>query len=230
MTASSQPPIVLLHGWGGSFESTWVANGWLDAIRALGRTVVPVDLPGHGSAAGSTDPADYSSLVDVVRRTIREDVAVDAIGFSLGAKLVLALAARDMNRYRRIVVGGLGGNAFAPERLGDVVADALESGVTESAPAPVRQLVDYALSAGNDPRRLAAVLRRPPNPVITPARLMWLRLPTLVIAGDQDAIAMPLDPLLEALPHARRCVLPGVDHLGLPSHKEFRNVALAFLS
>jgi pimeloyl-ACP methyl ester carboxylesterase len=230
MTATSQPPIVLLHGWGGSFESTWAANGWLDAIRAMGRTVVPIDLPGHGPAGGSTDPEDYSMLVEAVGRKIPEDIAIDAIGFSLGAKLVLALAARDLNRYRRIVVAGLGGNAFAPERLGDVVANALESGLTESTPAPVRRLVDYALSAGNDPRCVAAVLRRPPNPVITPTRLMWLRLPTLVIAGDQDAIAMPLEPLLEALPHASRRVLPGVDHLSLPSRKEFRDAALAFLS
>ena len=221
---------MLLHGWGGSFASTWVAAGWLDAIHAMGRTVIPIDLPGHGPAGGSTDPEDYSMLVEEVGRKIPQSTVVDAIGFSLGAKLVLALAARDMNRYRRLVLAGLGGNAFAPERLGEAVDHALEAGLTESTPAPVRRLVDYALSAGNDARSLAAVLRRPPNPVITSTRLMWLRLPTLVIAGDQDAIAMPVDPLLEAMPHAESCLLPGVDHLSLPSRKEFRDAALAFLS
>ena len=220
---------MLLHGWGGSFDSTWVANGWLDAIRAAGRTVIPIDLPGHGPSGGSNDPGDYGMLVDAVGRKIPEDVVVDAIGFSLGAKLVLALAARDMKQYRRIVVAGLGGNAFAPEKLASVLADALEAGLSESTPPAVRRLVDYALGAGNHAGSVAAVLRRVPNPVITPTRLMWLRLPTLVIAGDQDGIAMPLDPLLEAMPHARSVVIPGVDHLGLPSCKAFRDAALAFV-
>ena len=103
-------------------------------------------------------------------------------------------------------------------------------GIDADTPAPVRRLVDYALSAGNDARSVAAVLRRPPNPVIDATRLMWLKCPTLVVAGDKDAIALPVEPLLQALPHAEIRILSGVDHLGLPSQPEFRDAALRFLS
>lgn len=230
MTTKDQPPIVLLHGWGGSFKSTWLANGWVDAIEASGRKVIEIDLPGHGAAGGSIDPEAYSDLAAEVCSKIPENTIVDAIGYSLGAKLVLALAARDQNQYRRIVVAGLGANVFAPERLGDIVATALENGPADDTPVAVRKLVDYALGAGNDPRAVAAVLRRPPNPVFSQLRLMGIKCPTLVIAGDQDAIAMPLEPLLEALPHAVSRILPGVDHLSLPAQRGFRDTALKFLS
>lgn len=227
---SNGPPIVLLHGWGGSFDSTWACNGWLDAIRAMGRTVIPMDLPGHGLAGGSAYPEDYATLVQDVSEKIPANTVVDAVGFSLGAKLLLALAARDRKQYRRIVVAGLGGNAFSTEPAGELIANALEQGLTEAAPAPVRRLVEYALSAGNDPLCMAAILRRPPNPVITSMRLTGVHCPTLVIAGDQDAIAMPIAPLMEALPHATSRLLPGVDHLGLPACPEFKHAALAYLS
>ena len=42
-------PVVLLHGFTGSVESTWVPTGLLDLLRDAGREVVPVDLPGHGA-------------------------------------------------------------------------------------------------------------------------------------------------------------------------------------
>lgn len=230
MNASSAPGVVLLHGWGGSFESTWVRNGWVDALKAHGRRVFEIDLPGHGKSPRWTHPEDYSMLTELVGQKVPDDGVFDLIGYSLGAKLALALAARDGGRYRRLVVAGLGGNAFAPERMGDVVAAALEDGMTDSTPPPVRRFVDYALSAGNDPRALAAVLRRPPNPVLTPTRLMWLRGPTLVIAGDKDTTALPLEPLLDALPHAESRLLPGIDHLGLPASREFLDAALTFIA
>ena len=166
----------------------------------------------------------------MLRKKIPEGTLVDAIGYSLGAKLLLALAMRDPDRYRRLVVAGLGANAFAPEPQGEAVAAALENGTNETTPPPVKVLVDYALSAGNDPQALAAVLRRMPNPVITPIQLAQVTQPTLLIVGDRDAIAMPVKPLLDALPHATCQLLSGVDHLNLPANLDFRDAALAFLN
>lgn len=230
MNATDQPPIVLLHGWGGSFNATWANNGWLSEIASRGRCVIEVDIPGHGITRASNDPGDYADLAGMLRKKIPEGTIVDAIGYSLGAKLLLALAMRDPDRYRRLVVAGLGANAFAPEPQGEAVAAALENGTNETTPPPVKVLVDYALSAGNDPQALAAVLRRMPNPVITPIQLAQVTQPTLLIAGDRDAIAMPIKPLLDALPHATCQLLSGVDHLNLPANLDFRGAALAFLN
>src|SRR5215218_8867716 len=41
-------PVVLVHGWGGSFEATWRAPGWEALLEDAGRRVIGVDLLGHG--------------------------------------------------------------------------------------------------------------------------------------------------------------------------------------
>ena len=45
---SANQPVVLVHGWGGSFESTWRSSGFADLLEDSGRDVIGVDLLGHG--------------------------------------------------------------------------------------------------------------------------------------------------------------------------------------
>ncbi|NBR92976.1 MAG: alpha/beta hydrolase, partial [Actinobacteria bacterium] len=45
--------MLLVHGWAGSFERTWVRSGIVDLLRDAGRDVLDFDLPGHGAAAKS---------------------------------------------------------------------------------------------------------------------------------------------------------------------------------
>ena len=55
-------PVVLVHGWGGSFESTWQRSGFTELVWEAGRPVIGVDLLGHGSAPKPHDPAEYADL------------------------------------------------------------------------------------------------------------------------------------------------------------------------
>ena len=55
-------PVVLVHGWGGSFESTWQRSGFTELLRDAGRPVIGVDLLGHGSAPKPHDPEAYADL------------------------------------------------------------------------------------------------------------------------------------------------------------------------
>lgn len=223
------PPVVLLHGWGGSFDAIWRESGWRDRLAAQGRRVIEVDLPGHGRSAASPHPADYADLATSLRARLPQSLRFDAIGYSLGAKLALELCIREPQLCRRLVIAGLGANVFAAEKAAGVMAEALEHGVSAATPPTVAALVRYGLSAGNAALALAAVLRRPPNPVITPERLRAVRCPVLAVVGDQDAIALPLEPLLAAIPQAKAVVLPGVDHLALTSQPAFMDAALQFL-
>ncbi|MES2257074.1 MAG: alpha/beta fold hydrolase [Pseudomonadota bacterium] len=227
---SALPPVVLLHGWGGSYESTWVASGWRERLRARGRQVIGIDLPGHGAAPDSADPAAYADLAALVRERLPRQGQVDVIGYSLGAKITLALAVREPGLVRRAVLCGLGGNAFAPETHGAALAALLEQGVDDETPAGLAALVAYGLAAGNSAHRLAAVLRRPPNPQLNPAQLRALRCPLLLVTGELDTVAQPLEPLLQALPGARQLTLAGVDHLTLPAQPALMAAALAFCS
>ena len=223
------PPLVLVHGWGGSFAATWSGCGWLEAAAASGRTVTGIDLPGHGTAPASRDPAAYGDLAGALEHRLPAG-RLDAVGFSLGGKLRIALAIRAPGRVRRLVLGGLGSNIVAPEAAGAALAQELEEGVGSATAAAVAALVAYAEAGGSDPLAVAAVLRRAANPVIEPARLALLDVPILVVNGEDDAIALPDADFVAALPNARAVRLPGVDHLGLPLAPTFQRLALGFVN
>ena len=55
-------PVVLVHGWGGSFESTWQRSGFTELLADAGREVIGVDLLGHGNAPKPHDPEAYDDL------------------------------------------------------------------------------------------------------------------------------------------------------------------------
>src|SRR5437764_108879 len=117
-----------LHTAGGvsPFEHGWGPAGWLDRLADAGRDVIPFDILGHGTAEAPHDPAAYADL-DRSLEAALPDQTVDAIGFSLGAQLLLRVAARDATRFGRLVVIGVGANLFRaddPSRL----ADAFENG------------------------------------------------------------------------------------------------------
>ncbi|MCB1027147.1 MAG: alpha/beta fold hydrolase, partial [Microthrixaceae bacterium] len=82
-------PVVLVHGFGTSYELTWVANGWADLLADEGREVIGVDLLGHGTAPKPHEIDAYDDLGARVVEALPSEGRVDAIGFSLGAKTLL---------------------------------------------------------------------------------------------------------------------------------------------
>lgn len=219
-------PVVLLHGCGGSAGGTFIETGWVDKLRAAGRIVLPITLPGHGAAA-SHDPAAYGDLAGETLAVL--PARFDAVGFSLGGKLLLEIAARAPGRIGRIVVGGVGDNVFAPEKVGPAIVAVLENGIGTDTPAPFADFYRGCEAGGVDPLAVAAVLRRPPNPVLPAERLARVAAPVLLVVGDADPGAMPAAGLIAALPNVRAEILPGVDHFSLPANDDFRQLALAFL-
>lgn len=219
------PPVVLVHGFGTSYDLTWVSNGWRDLLADEGREVIGVDLLGHGSAPKPHDAAAYADLTTRVADALPVEGEVDAIGFSLGARTLLELAVARPERFRRIVVSGVGANLFRNEGH-DAIVDAVKGGSADASPV-VRYFAGLGDLPGNDREALAACMSAPRTP-FGELDLSVLTMPVLVVLGDED-FAGPADPLVDALPNATLVTLARTDHAKTPKSFAFIDAALDFL-
>jgi pimeloyl-ACP methyl ester carboxylesterase len=222
------PPVALVHGFASSYAHGWEHNGWTDLLADGGRKVLRIDLPGHGESPAATEPAAYADVQGALADVLAPHAPVDAIGFSTGARLLLGLASEDPARVRKLVVIGVGDNVLRPEDR-EPLARALELGAGEVAAEDigVQLFVRLARTAGNDPRALAAFLRRPERP-LTEDDLARVTCPVLVVLGDRDFSA-PADRLVSALPDAELVTLRNVDHFAAPRDFNCINRSLAFI-
>jgi pimeloyl-ACP methyl ester carboxylesterase len=189
--------------------------------------VIPLDVLGHGTAEKPHDPAAYSNLESCVEAALPADRVVDAIGFSMGAQLLLAVACQMPERFGRLVLGGVGANVFADNDTEDV-AHAIESGDGGADTATIaRAFAQFATAPGNDPGALAACMRGRRRH-LDPADLAGLSRPVLLVLGDRDFVGSA-DQLLDALPDARLVTLRGADHFGTAKDFRFLDAALDFL-
>ena len=213
MTTNEAPPVALVHGFATSCARTWGETGWLDLLADVGRPVIGIDLLGHGEADKPHDPAAYDQMEDLVLAQL-PDEPVDAVGFSLGARTLLVLASAHPERFRKIIVAGVGANLFRHDDNGLLLADSLVDSAAASTPV-AQYFRSLAEQPGNDPEALAACLRRPNPTAITVEGLGRITSPVLVVLGDQD-FAGPADPLVDALTDVRLVTLRGVDHFATP--------------
>jgi pimeloyl-ACP methyl ester carboxylesterase len=219
------PPVLLVHGFGTSFDLTWVGNGWVDLLADEGREVIGVDLLGHGTAPKPTDPAEYGDLTARVVDALPPDGPVDAIGFSLGAKTLLQVAAEHPGRIRSLVVAGVGANLFRDTDHSAIV-QAVRSGEDGGVPA-LRYFAGLAELPGNDRAALAACMTNGGRR-LTAEEIGRIDIPVLVVLGDAD-FAGPADPLVDALPDASFVELARTDHAKTPKSFAFIDAALEFL-
>ncbi len=86
------PKLLLVHGLGGSWQS------WSTVLDDLSvhRTVIAIDLPGHGATPAEPDSGTFAGLVGSVERYIADNglTGIDVVGSSMGARIVLELARR----------------------------------------------------------------------------------------------------------------------------------------
>jgi pimeloyl-ACP methyl ester carboxylesterase len=232
MTSQLAPPVVLVHGWGGSFESTWQRSGFTALLEDAGLQIVGVDLLGHGTAPKPHDPEAYADLTERVRDALPEQ-PVDAIGFSLGAMTLLRLAIAQPHRFNRIVLAGVGANLFDRDEAGTrAIVAGLETVAAGGDPSTldntVRLFTQYASQPGNDIDALTAVMKRPPSTEITPEDCATVTCPVLVVVGDRDFVH-PGDGLAAAFPNGRCETLRNVDHFATTESFGFFDAALEFL-
>lgn len=217
-------PVLLVHGFTTSARRTWQEPGWFDLLGEAGRQVIAPDLLGHGDAPKPHDVEAYRDVEALVAAELPAEGQIDAVGYSAGARIVLALAAADPDRFGRIVIGGLGGRLFE-HREENPILDALEGRAGDDVVG--HHFKSMAEGDGNDPKALAAFIQRE-QPRLDREDIARITCPALVIIGDRD-FAGPGEPLAEALPNGELITLRNVDHFGLPKSFDFVEKGLDFL-
>lgn len=235
MTAAR--PLVLVHGWAGSFDHTWRRAGLVDLLADAGRSVVAYDLPGHGTARKSHDPHDYSDMAgDLLAHVAKlraggsnaagEMSRVDAVGFSLGAITLLRALVREPNSFGIVMLAGIGDGVFHPHdpARSDRILAGLE-GRAEPGDVTARIFGKIGSEAHNDKLALAAVLRRPREEPFSSAQLAAIDNEVIVVLGDQDFSA-PATVLASSFAKSRLVTLKGVDHFRTPEAFAFIDVVM----
>jgi pimeloyl-ACP methyl ester carboxylesterase len=221
------PPVVLVHGVATSAERTWRRLGWIDLLTESGREVHAVDLLGHGAAPKPHDPAAYTDLEGWLAERLPPG-RLDAIGFSLGARLLLGIAADRPGLFRRLVAAGVGQNLLIDRRE---QARQLAAVIRSPEPPAIPDLAHFhALAGSPEVDRLAvASLVEGFDARLEPRRLGTVTCPVLLVMGDRDDTGPP-DPLAAALPNVEVRILRGVDHFSTPKAFGFLDAALDWVN
>lgn len=218
---------MLAHGFATSAGRTWGSLGWIDLLTEAGREVHAPDLLGHGAAPKPLEPAAYVDLEGWLAGRL-PDGRSDAIGFSLGARLLLGLASAQPARFRRLVVAGVGRNIL----YGDPDYRRRIAAAIEAPQPPEDPDMAYFHALGGRPemdREALAALLEGFEANIEVSRLARVTCPVLVVLGDRDRSGPP-DDLVAALPDAELRTLRGVDHFATPKSYDFLDAALNWIS
>lgn len=248
-------PLLLLHGFTGSGAS-W--RGHFPALTPQRQVIAP-DLLGHGRTEAPADPARYAMgpcVADVIALLDQLGLgAVDVLGYSMGGRVALSVAAAHPARIRRLVLESASpGLATAEERAARRAADeALAARLEQEGleafvdawerlplfasqaqlPAPVRAAV-RAQRLAHTPAGLANSLRglgTGAQPALWD-RLPDLRRPVLLVAGALDAKFVGLAQAMAArLPLAELRVIAQAGHtVHLEQPEAYAEAVLRFLN
>jgi pimeloyl-ACP methyl ester carboxylesterase len=227
------PPVVLVHGFASNARVNWLDTGWIDHLTAAGFRAIALDNRGHGGSVKLHDPADYrldKMAGDVEALIDHLDLArVSAIGYSMGARILIDFAARRSDRLNRLVLGGIGGAMAKGDMDREPIAAALLAASIDEVADPVgRGYREFADRTRSDRQALATCIRGYGCPV-DPAEAARIAVPTLVAVGGKDAVAGSAAELAAMIPGAEVLDIPNRDHMRATGDKVFKEGATAFL-
>jgi 2-succinyl-6-hydroxy-2,4-cyclohexadiene-1-carboxylate synthase len=226
----SGPPLVLLHG----FTQTGRLWGPFGDLLAGSRTLVAVDLPGHGDSGSvrADLPTTASLVAEGVRAVIGHEPCA-LLGYSLGARVALhAGLAGDLKLSHVVFIGVTAGIEDESERdrrrrSDDALADDLEASgdVEDFIDAWLRGPLFERLQSGGAAQR-SERLRNSAAGLASSLRLcgtgtqepLWGRLgafpcPVLALAGsDDNRFAGHALRLARLVPHGAASLVPGGGH------------------
>jgi len=208
---SSRTPLVLLHGGGSTFETSFAEI--LPAL-SMGRRVIVYDRQGHGRTADIDRPFSFQqSAEDAVGllRTLGVSRA-DFMGFSNGGQIALQIALSHPEVVRKLVIESA---MFSRDGADPAFWEGFDHARLEDMPAELRE--EYVRVAPR-PADLTAMFWKSVEQMKTfqgwtPDQIRSIRAPSLVLLGDRDVVRPEHGvALYRLLPHAQLAILPDTDH------------------
>lgn len=235
--AHAQPsaaPVLLIHGYASNTLFNWVKTGWLDPLADTGRTVIAVDLPGHG-ASKDVDPAGLriaDLMADLQQVVQRAGGQVALHGYSLGSRIAWEFSHLHPDLVESLVMGG----APATDRVNDVdpeQARAWAAGGPEPDDEATKSLITVAaaLPGQNLPHVVELRLSLAADPYAPASGVPAV--PTLVVAGTRDEIAADSAQLAELVREtgspAQFVQLTGRSHVNALTAQDYKSAVTEFL-
>jgi pimeloyl-ACP methyl ester carboxylesterase len=197
-------PMLLIHGNGASIS----AMGNQIEFFARQYTVLAPDSRGHGKSESGGRRLTYDQMAEDISALLDKlgHKSVHVLGWSDGGIVGLLLAMRHPETVDRLAIMGANLNpaGIYPWVLEGVAArkkqveDMIAKGDTTQPWSVIAQQLSLALN----------------QPNIAPEELKAIGAPTLVMAGDRDAIRdeHTLE-IFHYLPNAQLCIFPGATHM-----------------
>ena len=215
------PPVLLLHGAGGSHLS------WPPQIRRLnGQRIFALDLPGHGKSEGigRQEIAEYAKTVVEFMKAVRLSGVV-AVGISMGSAIAMSLALG----YRKRVLGlGLIGSgaklrvapstlelASTPSTFLSGVESVIESSYSSDIDPRVKELAVQQMAETRQAVLYGDFLACDEFDVME--RVDKIHIPTLLICGSADRMTPPSrsEYLRDQIEGSQLHILGGTGHMAM---------------
>ena len=207
----SRAPVLLLHG--GLSNSDLLLEAIGPSLNDTYR-VVAFDRRGHGYTGDTEAPFHYADMATEAIEVLHEVVGGPAhlVGWSDGGIVALLVALERPDLVRRLVVVGVN---YHYDAFANVEPDPTFSQLVRT---------EYLERSPDGPEHFRVVVRKSlamwgSEPALTTDDVARITQPTLVVAGDDEEVALAHTcSLYEALPRGRLAVVPGASH-ALPTER-----------
>jgi len=224
-------PVMLLHGFVGDINIDWIRSGILDLLLDEGYRVIAFDARGHGLSDKPHELSAYENdALTKDAQALLDHLGIDrcmAVGFSMGARTALHLAAVDPRVYA-VVAMGLGEHTLQhrPGATGAVPEALLTDDPDSIEQETLRHYREMADAIHADRQALASLMAAERTEV--PQLVDEIKVPVLVVTGSDDVTAGDPATLASALADAT-AVLTAGDHAGVKDQPVAHEAIVEFL-
>ena len=227
-------PLLLLHGNGGSIEN------FIFQIPELSKyfKVIAVDSRAQGRSSDSDKEITYALMASNMSELIDKLNLgqVNIVGWSDGGNIGLELAFAHPEKVKKLVT--FGANYSNENYLAEPDSVTMEPNdpIIVQTLVLKKRYVDGAERLCPNPERLPLIKKKLSDlmekyPNFTSEQLGKIKIPTMVVVGDNDLINLDqTTKLFTSLPHAELFIIPGATHIAPAEQPDLVNsIVIKFL-